>query len=278
MKRLGLWTLVSALAIPSEGEAQIGACYDSTLGPWEPVETEAEVQPMPLPTEMGDSLSYSFPPRIRVDSGGAFSIPEGALPTVHRTMTWFMSGRSMNFRLDWQNGYVGLVGQLEPADDGWAGYAQTISHRPGLQRYRQELRLQRVSCTSPPPVPASTDTPLPLEVSLADGRTISLGPLPADSNFRDGQSTVSGIEVGGVYEGATDITIWVESGIVVRIQVGFQDGGAKTALNRLAAAFGERDAWVWSWSNRTGKIQGLEEDPTDILLIIQPSGEPRNAP
>ena len=124
MRALSAAVMLGLLAHPAV--AQAGKCYDSDLGSWMPVETAQEVRQMPLPSEMGDSLSYSFPPRIRVDSGGTFSIPTGALPTVHHTMEWRMSDGAMHFFLDWQRGYVGLVGSLEPTEFGWEGYGGPI--------------------------------------------------------------------------------------------------------------------------------------------------------
>jgi len=243
-----------ALLIPLHASAQEGRCYDSELGPWEPVPTSADVRPMPFPTESGDSLSYEFPPRIRLDPDGMIRVPRGALPSVHRTMTWQVVNDSLSFRLDWRRGYVGVTGGGVPEQDGgWTGTLRSYTHQPGLQRYHRTIRLTPADCATPPPVPASADRDLPTSITFSDGTELGLGSVPPDLADLPPGRTVRSLDPErsvGMLRGASEARFTVLDGEVIELQLTYPPGALERVRARLVESFGpgragsgERHGW-----------------------------------
>lgn len=255
-------TALCVASSPTGADAQAGECYDAEYGPWRPVPSEVEVRSMPFPSESGDSLVYSFPPRVRLDAGGTIAVPDGALPTMHSRTRWTLVDSVMEFSLS-MDGYAGLHGQMVPRGQGWSGTARTTSHIIGLQRYQQRVDLSRVDCDSPPPVPASADVDLPLEVRV-DGRgTFAIGHTTEDSRRR---IPLAPAEALGVYEGAQELLISrADDGTIEVIEIHFGEGGAQKVMQRLAALFGSREGSFKLWSNRSGSIMGPAEG--NIIMI-----------
>lgn len=256
---------------PTGANAQASECYDAEFGPWRPVPSESEVRSMPLPTESGDSLVYSFPPRVRLNAGGTIVVPEGALPTMHSRTRWALVDSVMEFSLSMDH-YAGLYGEMVRTAQGWTGTAKTTSHLIGLQRYEQSLVLSRVDCDSPPPVPASADVDLPLQVVLDDGRAFAVCGSQAATL---GRTSIAPAQAIGVYRGAIGLEIRHQLGEPIDVmEVFFEHGGAQAALARIGERWGANEEDFKVWSNRSGNIVGTSSGDSIVIRCHQPLDGP----
>lgn len=283
---------VLVLGMPPMALAQSGACYDVALGPWSSIEGTASTpeQHRPPPDESPDSLSYLFPPRIRLTDEPARSgrqgslsmvVPAGALPVPKSHLMWerIDTDRIRVSAEDWTSG---VRGWLTGSEDRWSGTLQSWSHQLGLERYDRPIRLDLVDCATPPPVPASADPPAPRAVPSASGPPLRLGePVPEGYELRPVRSfeLVANLDPGGYWAGADSVLVvrnedervkWIE----VRYPQGFEGAALRGGL---FGDFGQGVAdrpWA-SWENRTtrGYLQLARSEGRTRVILIDPRME-----
>jgi hypothetical protein len=145
------------------------------------------------------------------------------------------------------NGFYGVKARLERTASGWSGWLRNHTDGGRSEEHERALRLESVSCDSPPPIAASDDRPLPRVVELSGGEVLELGEL--------------------LPEGLATEPRGMSGGLTVRAQTSGMFAGADTIIVRLAP--------------RTGRIAGIElryplEFDLDIPLraIVREFGRP----
>ena len=255
-------------------EADLLGCYDvNAAGEWQLVESSLGSPYLERASEVlaGDSVFYEVPPRIRLaaplaDAGSAWEIvvPEGALPTRHRFMSYGV--RNDTLALWFSTGYAGVIADLGgTGETGWTGLARTWDDYTGLQ-WSRRIDLAPVSCDSPPPVPSSVMRSVPRAVQLVGGATIQLGePLPESlktSPRRLGSLTVIG-RTEGLFGTTDSIAVAVNDarGRIGRIQLIYLDPDLSSVVEaRLTDAFGPPTSGGGSgstgieWRNRVTRV------------------------
>lgn len=233
LKQVLLAIGLATVCLPPAIDAQvIGACYDITVGEWAAVESThtAALPRAQRPDFSGDSVIYALPPRVQLRGtpylrspghGYVLAVPENSLQVPHSMLFW--RGDADSLRLVISTGFAGTVSRLTPAGEDWVGFAQTFSDVVGLLRYRRPIRLVRVDCAAPPPVPAASDQPLVREIELASSRRLTLGDtLPAGIRTRPRRSGAITVDVmtRGLLAGADTVIARVDSeGLVHRIEL-----------------------------------------------------------
>ena len=250
-------------------EADLLGCYDvSTAGEWRLVESGLGSPYSERASEIlaGDSVFYGMPPRIRLaapraDAPRAWEIvvPEGALPTRHRFMSYGV--RNDTLALWFSTGYAGVTADLGVTDGaGWTGRTRTWDDYTGLQ-WSRRIDLAPVPCDSPPPVPSSVMRPVPRAVQLVGGATLALGePLPESletSPRRLGSLTVMG-RTEGLFGTTDSIAVAIDEarGRIGRIQLIYLDPDMSSVVEaRLSEAFGPPtgDGGI-EWRNRVTRV------------------------
>ena len=282
-----------AIALPCSGvppalDAQIaGACYDVAVGDWTAVDSTHIVSlPRPRPPDRsGDSVIYSLPSRVQLLStpfrgpglSYVLAVPDNALQVPHSLLSW--RGDADSLRLRVSTGFAGTVSRLTPAGEDWVGFAQTFSDVLGLLRYRRPIRLVRVDCASPPPVPATADRPLLREVEVAPSSRLTLGtPLPASVRARPRRSGAVTVEVSptGLLAGADTVIARLDSaGRVHHIELRYPEGhDLSAALDAFVRQYGpgralERSRTVF-WHNRTTTLFITPDGPLPRLVLYDP--------
>jgi hypothetical protein len=282
LRQVLLAIALPAAPLPPAVNAQvIGACYDITAGEWAAVDsTHTASLPRPRrPDLSGDSVIYTLPPRVQLRGtpwrgpGNRYvlAVPENSLQVPHSQLSW--RGDADSLRLVVSTGFAGTVSRLTPAGHDWVGFAQTFSDVLGLLRFRRPIRLVRVDCAAPPPVPSTSDQPLLRQIELASSGRLTLGEtLPAGVRTGPRRSNAVTVEVRatGLLAGAyTVITRMDPAGRVRHIELRYREGhDLSAAVGAFVRQYGPGrtvgTAGMVFWHNRT------------TTLIISPAGpEPR---
>ncbi len=280
------WWVALALSavLASDASAQlVDGCFDSTLGPWAPIEGTHTLDTEPREPPSAEYDTQLFPPRLLFDGRpidrargwNRLEVPEGALPVPRRYRSWRMDGDTL--RLSLSDGFFGVRGQFVNEEAVWRGTLETVTDQGGAQRFRRDAVLRRVDCGSPPPVPASSDPLAPRTVPAAGGPPLSVGrPVPAayaiDPDPRVGEGGwLTGFEPAGEWAAAERIllTLGADS-LVARIEVRYAEGFETGELaRRLVEEFGpgQPDAPWLSWSNHSTRAFFQESGDPRVVLV-----------
>lgn len=290
-----VWVLVaSACAVDrSPPQIQPGSCYEVSTGAWTVVDsTRVDDGPAAPPDRRGDSLSYVFPVRVRLDSaahegtpgGRVMTVPDEVLQVPHRYHWWRVSGDTLQLVLS--TGYAGLMTRLLPDDTAWAGSAVTWSDGGGRPLFSRSVRLDPASCSSPAPVPASADRPLPRQIELATGALLAVGrSVPSGTRTSDGLYGNLLVEeaTAGAWAGADSVFVRLSpDSLVRRIDVRYPpDHDLQALATMLEGEFGparrsesrfllNEPRRSWRWSNRTTDVVVRESADGGIVQLEDP--------
>jgi hypothetical protein len=277
------------VAAPNGATAQVaGECYDVVAGTWEPIDSThiADVPRPESPDVSADSVVYALPPRLQLSqrpSGlerpGVFrlEVPAGALPVPHRITTWRTTGDSLELHVS--TGFAGSVTRLVREGSGWAGVARSFTDVIGVLRFERPIRLRRVDCASPPPVPASVDPPLPRVVTTSGGATLALGDTLPDGVRTEPRSSGAlrvHVEVVDVFAGADTVVAVMSPDrrlgrIELRYPGGFDLSGILTHLRQRYGPGRELPgSGTLFWSNRTTGMFVSPDGPRPRLALWDP--------
>lgn len=282
--RVGIGCILSAPLLgiaPLVLRAQTGegeGCYDLDIGEWS--------------RSVGhDTLSYSPPPRIRLDTLSAEHVPAQELwyrvvpaprspPSIHRFAAWRPVGVD-TVVIGWSTGFGGLSARLVRRDDVLRGLARTYTDVVPHEPHTAEMVARPVDCGAPIPPEHASWRRFPQRVALETGDTLALGErLPRDDlaleHYRSNTYWVRHRPV-GIFSGATHARLGMDrEGIVRKIEVFFDPEADFHALERrLADALGppvsrqasdERVSVYWS---------GREEKAFNLYRFTTTRGEER---
>ena len=294
--RLSLVVLVGLVlgTAPASGQLS-GRCFDATLGPWSPIEGTHTLDGPPVPPpDQSSFLGYEFPPRVLLtalplrrgsEEWRRVDVPEGALPVARPFRNWRATEDSLWISLS--DRFTSTLSVLVRAPDRWAGILRNSSDNVGTQLYSRPIELQEADCQSPPPVPASGDTPAPRVVPSSSGPPIALAELLPDVyEVRLSQSRFSSAEwvvdpaPSGYWVGTDSVRVGRNrDGLVSEIDVRYPEGFDPTALRSgLLAEFGSGRAVTiggssvdrLSWQNGSTRASLLIGGGLVRVLLIDP--------
>lgn len=183
--KLAALLLLSTGLLPAPASAQlVGACFDVTVGPWQPGPVVGDMESGATPPEAGEPTRTSEIPRrvlftdsLTRGSRYTLSVPEGTLDTSHRWKVWRELGDSLELVLS--TGFSGTTTRLGREGARWAGWSRTFTDNLPYRSLERPVTLHPANCADPSPQPASLDPPLPRRVDVEGLPPLQLGrPLP----------------------------------------------------------------------------------------------------
>lgn len=236
--------ILSAAVAPTWLRAQASSwtgCYDLEIGSWS--------RPVG-----GDSLYYSPPGRIRLDSlpaEGHFSDPTGyrvhpapgSPPSIHDHVSWKPTGAD-SIVISWSTGFSGLQARMIREESLLRGQASTFTDVIPFEPRTADVIARPVPCDAPMSPEKAVWRRFPREVPLQTGDTLTLGePLPSGSlaleHYRSNTYWVRH-RPEGLFVGASHARVGRDSeGRVRKIELFFDPQLGLEALEaRLASALG----------------------------------------
>lgn len=268
----------------AEARAQLaGRCFDSSFGPWEPIEGTHTLPSDPPPPPGPEHETQLFPPRLLLD-GRPFhrdrrwnrvEVPDGALPVPRPYRIWRLEADTL--RVSLTDGFTGSRGRFVIEGERWTGTVEYAIDNGGVQRYDRDAALVEVDCTSEPPIPASADPPSPRAVPGDSGPPLELGePLPEiyrvtlDPRFRAG-GPVIGFVPAGVWDGADLVRVhFGPDDRISEIELIYPEGFSMDDLaEALIGEFGAGDpasSWLM-WRNHSTRTFLRRSGRPDVVLL-----------
>ena len=290
LRRFGCVVLLAACH-PTAAQARQNACYDISVGPWAPIDSThtAPLPRPPAPDVSADSMFYSLPSRVQLDMAAPYPgapveahllrVPSDALQVPHSLLMWQTHGDSLVLSIS--TGFAGTVSRVSRTGLNWVGWARTFSDVGGLLRYRRPIRLDRVDCDTPPPIPASADPPLLRGFEFEGIGLLQLGDsLPTTVNVvprRSGAVTLL-VEAKGLWAGADTVVARLSpSGHLQHIELRYPEGrdltaAAQAVQERYGPGQAPLDSSGFYWRNRTTELFVTPKGGRPRVMVLDPRG------
>ena len=266
----------TALAV-QEPPTELTGCYDITA------------KDLLTDDLVGSGLEHEIPRRIEFagpvrgwDASDTLRteivVPEGALPSVHTSMSGEIIGDSLN--VGFSTGHGGVTAVLGWTGDRWVGTAHTfVDYGPPFRHDAGPIELTPVGCDSPPPVSIDAMLPITRSVELEGGLAITLGePLPEALGKTPERFTYNNVtgRTTGLFAGTDSIAVGVvERWGVTQIRLHYADPGAysnvETRLRRAYGVPGENELGYARFSNPITSLVliDLAGGAGDVLLSFR---------
>lgn len=245
------------------------------------MDSASDGRPSPTPDLTDDSVVYNLPPRVQLGESFArgssdirvVNVPTEALQVPHGYVLW--RGGQDSLHLILSTGHAGTHTALIPEGRLWTGTATTFDDDGRRARFARPVQLDPVSCTSPPPIPATADRALRRQVELESGRVLILGrPMPPGLPASVGTVEVDDDAV-EPWQGTDRILVSLTpDSVVMRIELRYGDEhNLEPLLRILEADHGTQEpAPLGSsrvWRNRTTVVH-LQREGLSRLMLHDP--------